>query len=50
MTQSDTPEVQKPRARAQAKVATGVPTIRQTLAIIAGTGAVAVLIGLLPRF
>ncbi len=50
MTQSDTPEVQKPRARAQAKAATGIPTVRQALAIIVGTGAVAVLVGLLPRF
>jgi len=47
MPQSDTPQ---PRARAQAKVATGVPTLRQALAIIAATGVIAVVIGLLPHF
>ncbi len=50
MNQTETPQGEQPQAVAVARKATGVPTLRQALLIIAGTGAVAIIIGLLPHF
>jgi hypothetical protein len=50
MNQSDTNQNEQPKAVAASQRAKGVPTLRQALLIIAGTGAVGILIGLLPRF